>query len=39
VEQRINLPDGTKARHIRFTALRVLEKNNVTVAELGVVLK
>ena len=39
VEQRIVLPDGTKARHIRFTALRVLEKNNVTVAEIGVVLK
>lgn len=39
VEQRIVLPDGTKARHIRFTALRVLEKNNVTVAEIGVVLR
>lgn len=39
VEQRINLPAGVKARHIRFTALRVLEKNNVTLAELGVVLK
>jgi alpha-L-fucosidase len=39
VEQRIALPAGTKARHLRFTALRVLEKNNVTVAEIGVVTK
>lgn len=39
VEQRILLPDGTKTRHIRFTALRVLAKNNMTVAELGVILK
>ncbi len=37
VEQRINLPEGTKARHVRFTALRVIEKNNVTVAEIGVI--
>jgi alpha-L-fucosidase len=37
VEQRIALPEGAKARHIRFTALRVLEKNNVTVAEISVI--
>ena len=39
VEQRISLPDDTKARHLRFTALHVLEKNNVTVAEIGVVIR
>ena len=37
VEQRINLPVGAKARHLRFTALRVIEKNNVTIAEIGVI--
>lgn len=39
VEQRINLPEGAKARHIRFTALSVLEGNHVSVAELGVIEK
>jgi alpha-L-fucosidase len=39
VEQRISLPDGTKAKHLRFTGLHVLEKNHVTVAEFGVVLR
>lgn len=39
VEQRIPLPVGTRARHLRFTALRVLEKNNVTIAEMGVILR
>ena len=39
VEQRINLPAGTQARHLRFTALRVLEGASVSIAELGVVLK
>jgi len=37
VEQRIALPEGTCVRHLRFTALRVLEGEGVTVAELGVV--
>ena len=37
VEQRIALPEGSRARHVRFTALRVLERNNVTVAEIGVI--
>jgi alpha-L-fucosidase len=39
VEQRIGLPAGTKARHLRFTALRVIEKNNVTIAEIGVIVR
>ena len=37
VEQRIALPESSRARYIRFTALRVLERNNVTVAEIGVI--
>lgn len=37
VGQRVALPAGTVARHLRFTALRVLEKNNVTLAEIGVI--
>jgi len=36
VSQRIALPAGTTTRHLRFTALRVLEKNNITIAEIGV---
>lgn len=39
VEQRIALPEGARARHLRFTALRVLERNNVTVAEIGVIVR
>ncbi len=39
VEQRVTLPAGTRARHIRFTALRVLEGKGVSVAEFGVVEK
>lgn len=39
VEQRVALPAATKARFIRFTALGVLEKNNVTLAEMGVILE
>lgn len=39
VEQRVALPAGVSARHLRFTALGVLEKNNVTMAEIGVILK
>lgn len=38
VEQRVDLAAGTSARYLRFTALHVLEKNNVTLAEIGVVL-
>ncbi len=37
VEQRIDLPGGTRARHLRFTALRVLEGTTVTVAGIGVI--
>lgn len=39
VEQRITLPEGVKARYLRFTALRVLDGAQVSVAELGVVVK
>lgn len=39
VEQRINLPEGSKAKVLRFTALHVLEKNNVTIAEIVVVIR
>jgi alpha-L-fucosidase len=39
VEQRISLPEGSKAKVLRFTALHVLEKNNVTIAEIGVVIR
>ena len=39
IEQMISLPAGAKARQIRFTALRVLERNNVTIAEIGVIRK
>lgn len=39
VEQRVSLPAGTKTRYVRFTALGVLEKNNVTLAEIGVMTK
>lgn len=34
VAQRITLPQAVTARHLKFTALRVLEKDNVTVAEI-----
>ena len=37
VEQRIELPAGTKAQYLRFTGLRVLDGNYVTVAEIGVI--
>ncbi|MBC8126674.1 MAG: alpha-L-fucosidase [Gloeobacteraceae cyanobacterium ES-bin-144] len=37
IEQRIDLPHGTIARYIRLTALHALEKNNVTMAEIGVI--
>lgn len=37
IEQRVDLPKGTTARYLRFTALHVLEKNNVTMAEIGVI--
>lgn len=39
VGQRVDLPGGSRARYVRFTALHVLEKNNVTLAEMNVVLK
>lgn len=38
IEQRVDLKRPTAARYIRFTALNVLEKNHVSLAEMGVVL-
>jgi alpha-L-fucosidase len=37
IEQRIDLPKHTMARYLKFTALHVLEKDNVTMAEIGVI--
>ncbi|MFA7174528.1 MAG: alpha-L-fucosidase [Kiritimatiellia bacterium] len=34
IAQRIALPAPVTARHLKFTALRVLEKDNVTIAEI-----
>jgi alpha-L-fucosidase len=39
IEQRIAFPEGTRLRHMRFTALRVLQGNQVSAAEFGLILK
>lgn len=37
IAQTVELKAPVKARHLRFIALRVLEKDNVTVAEISLV--
>jgi alpha-L-fucosidase len=39
IEQRIAFPEGTRLRQIRFTAMRVLQGNQASAAEFGVILK
>lgn len=37
IEQRVTLPQGLTARYVRFTGLSALERNHVSLAEIGVI--